>query len=60
LRVGVPLPEKLDVFDAGRAVAVDILHFLDLDAIALGFWRFPLPSSYSPNVSCAPAMGEPS
>lgn len=34
--VGGPLQEQLDVFDTGRAVFVDILHFLDLDGNCLG------------------------
>ncbi len=34
--VGVLLQEELDIFDAGRAVSVDILHFLDLDGDRLG------------------------
>ncbi len=43
--VGVPLKEEFEIFDAGRAVSVEIRHFLDLDgnrhrllaiAIALG------------------------
>ena len=34
--VRVLLQEELDVFDAGRAVSVDILHFLDLDGDRLG------------------------
>ena len=34
--MGVLLQEELDVFDAGRAVSVDILHFLDLDGDRLG------------------------
>src|SRR5262249_21264881 len=34
--VGVLSQEEFDVFDAGRAVSVDILHFLDLDGDRLG------------------------
>ncbi len=34
--VGVLLEEELDVFDAGRTVSGDILHFLDLDGDRLG------------------------
>ena len=34
--MGVLLQEELDVFDASRAVSVDILHFLDLDGDRLG------------------------
>ena len=30
------LQEELDIFDAGRAVSVDILNFLDLDGDRLG------------------------
>jgi hypothetical protein len=40
--VGVPLQEKLDVFDADRAVSVDILHFLNLDRNRLGFLAFAI------------------
>ncbi len=29
--VGVPFQKELDVFDAGRAITVDVLYFLDLD-----------------------------
>ena len=32
----VPLQEELDVFDAGRAVSVEIRHFLDLNGDRLG------------------------
>lgn len=34
--VGVPLQKEHDVIDAGRAVSVDIPHFLDLDGNRLG------------------------
>lgn len=34
--VWVPLQKELDVFDAGRAVSVEIRHFLNLDGDRLG------------------------
>jgi len=34
--MGVVLQEELNVFDTGRAISVDILHFLDLDGNCLG------------------------
>ena len=42
-RVGVLLQEQLDVFDAGSAISVDILHFLDLDGDRLGLLALAIP-----------------
>ncbi len=40
--VGVLLQEELDIFDPGRAVSVDILHFLDFDGDRLGLWALAI------------------
>ena len=59
-RVGVLLQEELDVFDAGRAVSVNTLHFLNLEGESLGLLALAIALVVLTERELGPAMGEPS